>query len=80
MHHPVHFMSVNYCGRTYVACYSTREGQIEVKRDPMPNTIQSTLLNCSKTVGFTEGKTCTMGKKKGSQNIIDRSVLRAKNQ
>lgn len=45
----------------------TNEGQIEVKRDPMAYTMQSTLFNCSKTVGLAAGKTYTSNDDKKSE-------------
>lgn len=49
---------------------------MEVKRDPMANMIQSTLLNCSKAVGFTVGKTCSKGKRTNEyQQSVDHQQI-----
>lgn len=38
--------------------HSTSDGQMEVYSEPMPYTTASTCWSCSRTVGFTAGKTC----------------------
>lgn len=45
----------------------TNEGQIEVKREPMAYTMQSTLFNCSNTAALGEGKTYSKKRKRSFQ-------------
>jgi len=50
----------------------TNEGQIEVKREPMPYTMQSTLYSCSNTAALAEGKTYSKKRKRSFSYKLSR--------
>lgn len=52
----------------------TREGQIEVKSDPMAKTMQSTVCNFSSTVGFTLGNTCLKFKDNQEEKVKNQNL------